>query len=144
MAITKHLFANYVQKLPDGEFDFSSSDIRYGLFTSAWTPDYVNPTLYDDVFMFECADEGFSGGYTSYGRPLFAEISSGGSADTVMVTGGPCVWEVLTATFRYLIFWVAGQNMLIGALDFGEDQVYEAQEFNLELPDGVLTFSAGQ
>lgn len=143
MAITKHLFAIYIQGMTIGFYNLDGTTIRAGLFTSAWPGDWNNNFYYTQLTDYECADEGFSGGYVTNGRALQNVAISDDPAEPWTLSSNHVTWEVLTATFRYLLFWDGDSGLLIGGLDYGTDQVYQAQEFILEMPNGVLTVSAG-
>lgn len=150
MTITGNPYVPFLVALGQGALNLSTDPVWVALFTSDYTPDFINDSDYFNLRgSCEMADQ--SGGttlnstadYSWNGQQLESGWNYYSNTQAVGLYCANVTWSSLTGTFRYAIVykWTAQtvDNIMIGCVDFGADQTYAAQPFTLEFANGVFT-----
>jgi hypothetical protein len=150
MAITTTAYGPFLASLGQASVNFGSDNFWVALFQPTYTPDYDYDSDYFNLrHDFELSDAGDGVQldsvtyYTWNGQQL---KNTNWNYDPVkkaaIFTADNVSWSNLTGTFRYALVykWVPQSidNVLIGCLDYGSDQVYSGSAFTIDFTDGVV------
>jgi hypothetical protein len=154
MAITATAYGQFLASLGEGDIDFTSDGIWVALWTGTYyTPDFDNDS---DYFTFrhdsELPEEATTGTldsdtvYSWNGQQL---KSVSWSYDPVkkaaMLTADSVTWSALTGVVRYAIVykWVTQSvdNIMIGCIDYGTDQIKNSESFTVDFSNGVVALA---
>lgn len=145
MTASSHPYLAMLFYIPYGFMNFDGTyPVKAALFTSAYTPDGAADVVYSNIRGdgHEVAEQtGVTGGYVQGGLTLNTSITPALTPPQTQMLCPPVTWTNLTATFRYVIIYQnkgAGQEYLMGYLDFGVDQTVTASAFTLQFPDNIM------
>lgn len=126
------IFNGAKEALLNGDFDFSSDDLKVALVTDGYTPDIDADEFFDDV------DNEVSGtGYSSGGKSL-ANVAIGrdDANDRAFLDADDLTWPLATFTARAAVIYqntgTPSTSRLLAYVDFDEDKISSGQDFTIE------------
>lgn len=136
MAVVSKVYGLSLQSLASGEINFGTATVKALLLDSTYSPD-------QDLHRYRASLTGeITGtGYTSGGVTLTnKQITYDGSSNTMSLDADNPTWAGLTATFRFLVFYVStGVSTtapLLSYVDLGADVVVAGTSFTYLIPAG--------
>lgn len=132
MTVTAHFFGQGALNIWKKKMDLSTDTLKIALFNSSLDPETNRDVYaqYSDV----SADEVSGTGYTAGGVALSNVALSVDTANhLVKLTADDPAWENATITAHYAIIYdVTAGNLLLGFVDFGQDESASNIEFKID------------
>lgn len=136
IAVSSKIYGLSLQSLASAEVNFGTATVKALLLDSTYVP---NQDLHR--YRSSLSGEVTGTGYTTGGVTLSNKtVTYDGSTNTMSLGSDNPTWPGLTATFRYLVFYVSTGTSTTAALlsyvDFGADVVVGGTSFTYVIPAG--------
>lgn len=151
MAITASAYGPFLAALGQGNINFGSDNIWCAIFKADYTPDFDHDSDYFNLRGdYEIADAGGgteldTSGFYSWNGQQLKNVSWGydETRKAAVLTASNVVWSFLNGNYQYAIIykWVPQSidNIMIGCIDYGEEQIALGQHVEIDLTGGVVT-----
>lgn len=139
MATTTTPYFNFYNAIAYSDVKIFTGAYHVMLVSSAYTVNQTSDADTSNVNSYEIAGTG----YTAGGKACTGMVGAPDPANVkLVVTVDPLTWTGLVATFRYAVIYkpsVDGdENILVGYVDFGTNQTYNGEDFQLTFPNGIV------
>lgn len=127
------LYDNFLKKLAQAKFDFSSDSFKMMLVTSTYAPNRGTHDFRDDV-----TNEVVGTGYTAGGAAITAALSLDTGAHVLSFGLSDVVWAVATFTARAGVIYksrggASSADELVAYIDFGADKSPAGVDFTVHV-----------
>lgn len=127
MTVLANMYGNALLKALNSGVNYTTDIIKVMLCTNAYVPDQDA-----HIYKYSVTGEVIGTGYTTGGETLSGKtMVYKGATNTIELDAYDVTWTNSTITARYAVIYDETTTVLLGYIDFGEDQVSSAGDFKI-------------